>query len=691
MGQQEAGAARLAIDVGGTFVDFVAVDERTGAVTFEKQPSTPATLVEEILTGIERLPVTLDQLESVFHGTTTAINAVVQQRGVRVGLLTTQGFRDVLQIARGSRPNIYDPLYRPPAPLVPRYLRREVPERLAADGRVVVALDLEEVDRQSDLLVAAGVEAIAVCFLHAYVDPRHERAAVEQIRERHPGVRVQASVDATNEWHEYERTSTAVLNAYVQPLMDRYLSELAGALQERGLRRPVAVMQSNGGVMSSERAALQPVRTLESGPAGGVIGARALAMELGLPNVICADVGGTTYDVALIEGGEIMERTELEVDGRPVVGSAIDIISIGAGGGSIASIDALGGVRVGPRSAGAQPGPACFGLGGEEPTVTDCQVVLGRIDPDRFLGGRMKLDVEAARRAIRARIAEPTGVDVVAAAAGVLALAETNMTYAIRAVTVERGLDPRDFALVSYGGGGGMFAATVAGELGIRVVVIPAAAANFSAWGILTSDYREDVARTKSRRLEPESAPAIVSDARELRAEAVRELSAYGFEPDAVEVLHRADVRYAGQDHTITVAIEPAWLEDDARLLTGLRERFVAAHYQLYGHGAPDAALELVTSRCRANGKVRQVRLSAERAPTGAPGVPVEHRRVCFKAQDGFVLTPVYERHELPVGSEIDGPAVIEEWNTTILVPPGWRAANDATGNLTLRLKEATA
>ncbi|ADB50634.1 hydantoinase/oxoprolinase family protein [Conexibacter woesei] len=690
MREMGSGAARVAIDVGGTFVDFVAVDE-AGNVTVDKQPATPARLVEEIVTGLERLPIRLDGLGGLFHGTTVAINAVVQRRGARVGLLTTSGFRDVLEIGRGSRPNIYDPLYRPPAPLVPRHLRREVPERLAHDGSVVVPLDLDAVDREADALVAAGAESIAVCFLNSYVDATHERRAVERIRERHPQIRVQASVEATNEWHEFERTSTAVLNAYVQPLMDRYISSLAETLRQRGLRRPLAVMQSNGGVMSGERAALQPIRTLESGPAGGVIGARALARELGLPNVICADVGGTTYDVALIEDGEIIERTEVEVEGRPVVGSAIDIVSIGAGGGSIASLDALGGVTVGPRSAGADPGPACFGLGGTEPTVTDCQVVLGRIDPRRFLGARMQLDLEAARTAISAHVAEPTGVGVETAASGVLALAETNMTYAIRAVTVERGLDPRDFAMVSYGGGGGMFAAAIAQELEVPVVVVPRAAANFSAWGILTSDYREDVARTKTRLLDEQAAAAFAADARELRAEATRTLAGYGFEATAVDVTLRADARYAGQDHTITVAVEPGWLDRPRELVAGVRERFVAAHKQLYGHGADDAPLELVTCRCRANGLVTPVRSVSAAPGDGADAVPAEHRDVCFGAGDGFVSTPVYERDQLSGGAEISGPAVVEEWTTTTLIPPGWTAAADRLGNLVLRHQEAAA
>jgi N-methylhydantoinase A len=669
------------VDVGGTFIDFALLDEQTGDLTIEKQPATPARLVEEFLAGIGRLPVSLAEVERVFHGTTVAINAVLQERGARVGLVTTAGFRDVLEIGRGSRPEIYNVLYLPPKPLVPRYLRREVPERMRADGSVHVPLDLEALDREIDYLVERDVEAVAICFLHAYANPEHERQAAARLRERHSELGVTASHEVATEWREFERTSTTVLNAFIQPLMGRYLHDLSGNLAQSGYSRPLALMQSNGGVISAERAAQRPIRTLESGPAGGVIGAQALASKLGYPNVVCADVGGTSFDVALIEDGRILETTETEIGRRPVVGPIIDIVSIGAGGGSIAWIDELGGVQVGPQSAGAYPGPACFGYGGTEPTVTDCHLLLGRLDPENFLGARMKLDAVAAEHALRTRLADAADLGVEAAADGVLSIAETNMVFAIRAVTVERGLDPRDFVIFSYGGGGGLFAAAVAEELEVPSVVIPPAPANFSAWGILTSDYREDTAATRVEPLNAAGAERVALRLRELADTAAGELRRYGFDDGDIELLHRADVRYAGQDHTITVPVESPWLDDVEAFLEGVRERFVAAHTQLYGHGTLEPPLELVTSRARAVGRVATPPVAeVAGSPRPGPGAPRSQRDVYFRGP-GRVETPVYDRESV---TTVEGPAIVEEWTTTILVPPGWSARSDRLGNLIL-------
>lgn len=669
---------RLAVDVGGTFIDFALLDEESGDFVIEKQPSDPTRLVPELLAGVDRLPVGVDAIERIFHGTTVGINAVLQGRGATVGLLTTAGFRDVLELGRGSRPEIYNVLYRPPEPLVPRFLRREVGERLAPDGSVLMPLDLDELDRELDWLVAHDAEAVAICFLHAYANPEHERQAAARARARHPDLAVTASHEVAPEWREFERSSTTVLNGYIQPLMRRYLGELGDGLERSGYRRPLALMQSNGGVISAERAAERPIRTLESGPAGGVIGAHALARELGYANVVCADVGGTSFDVALIEGGRILEATETEVGRRPVVGSVIDIVSIGAGGGSIAWIDALGAVQVGPQSAGAYPGPACFGHGGSEPTVTDCHLLLGRLDPETFLGARLRLDEEAAAETLTRRIAGPTGLGLEAAADGVLAIAETNMVFAMRSVTVERGLDPREFVLFSYGGGGGLFAAAVAEELELPTIVVPRAPANFSAWGILTSDYREDAASTRVTAFEPASVAETAQQLREVAESAGQQLGRYGFAGESVEVLHRVDVRYAGQDHTLTVPVEPEWLDDGPALLSGVRERFVAAHTQLYGHGTLERPLEVVTCRARTVGRVARPPLS-QLEPAGDGGA-TGTRSVYFRGR-GRLETPVYDRAAV---RSLEGPAIVEEWTTTIVVPPSWSARSDRLGNLVL-------
>lgn len=676
-----SGSTRVAVDVGGTFIDFALLEEATGRLTIEKQPATSDRLAEELLAGLSRLPVLPAAVDRLFHGTTVAINAVLQGWGARVGLITTRGFRDVLAIGRGSRPEIYNLFYTPPEPLVPRYLRCEVPERTAADGSELEPLDLAALDREVDFLVAEGVEAVAVSFLHSYASPTHERQAVERIRTRHPALAVTASSEAATEWREFERTSTTVLNAYIQPLFARYLDDIRNGLKQAGYARPLALMQSNGGVIGAPRAARLPIRTLQSGPAGGVIGAQLLAETLGYPNVICADVGGTSFDVALIEGGEILERTDTAVAGHPVVGPIIDIVSIGAGGGSVAWIDHRGAVKVGPRSAGARPGPACFGLGGEEPTVADCHLVLGRLDPETFLGSRMKLDRKAAERAIEERIAERIGASLEEAADGILRVAETSMTYAIRTVTIERGLDPREFVLFSYGGGGGLFAVGVAEELEVPTVVVPRAPANFSAWGILASDYREDAALTRVRALDEETVPQIAADLRTLAESATAALSEYGFDEASLDLLYRADVRYRGQEHTITVPLEAEWTGNGS-LLAGLRERFVSLHRQLYGHGEDGAPLEVVTVRCRAVGRAGRPELGEWTVEGEAS--PRAVRPVYFRGRGGYVETPVFERERIGRRQRIEGPAIVEEWASTVVVLPGWSAAVDRLGNLIL-------
>lgn len=670
---------RAAVDVGGTFIDLVMVDGRTGEVTIEKQSSTPDRLADEIVAGMGRLPVPIAGIGRLFHGSTVVVNAILQERGAKVGLITTAGFRDVLELGRGNRPDIYHWLVTPPDPLVPRHLRREVGERIGPDGTEIAPLDLAEVDREVDELVAFGVEAVAVCFLHAYADPSHEVAAARRIRGRHPDLSVSVSAEVAPEWREFERTSTAVLNAFVQPLFSRYLESLRERLRDHGYDRPLAVMQSNGGVIEAARASALPVRTLQSGPAGGVIGARALAAELHLLNVICTDVGGTSYEVALIQDGEIVERPESEIGRRPVLAPFIDIASIGAGGGSIAFLDDTGSLRVGPRSAGARPGPACFGFGGVEPTVTDCQLLLGRLDPDRFLGSRMRLDPEASRRAVAERIATPLGLNLEEAAAGVLTILESNMSNAIHAMTVERGVDPRDFVLLAYGGAGGFFAAATAEELDIPTVVVPRAPAVFSAWGLLCSDYREDASLTHVRTLETSNVQQIVDDLRTLRRRVLSELASHGFPEAEVEIGHRLDLRFEGQEHTIGVPIDAGWLADAEGFVAGSRERFTRMHRRLYGHGDPDGPVEVVTARCRGTGAIERPRWPAWDAREH--GEPRTIRAVHFRTL-GTVDTPILDRESLAAGQTVRGPAIVEEWTTTIVVPPGWCAAVDDLGAL---------
>jgi len=676
------GRYRVAVDVGGTFIDFVLLDEQTGAIRIEKAPSTPSELARQFIKGISRLDVPIDSIHQIFHGMTVGVNALVQHSGARVGLITTKGFRDVLQIGRGGRDPVYDFVHRSPGPLVERYLRREVSERVDSRGEILQPIDLAELEREARSLLALGAEAIAVCFLHAYAQPAHEIAAKKWILECFPDLPVSVSHEIAAEWREFERTSTTVLNAFIQPTVRRYLRLIQEELNKAGHRRPLAIMQSNGGVMDMRTAGDKPIRTLMSGPAGGVIGAKFLCDQLGYGNVICTDVGGTTYDVAIIEDGTILERSQTEVAGRPILGAVIDVTSIGAGGGSIAWLDHRNGLQVGPRSAGASPGPVCFGAGGTEPTVTDAHLVLGRLDPDYFLGGRLKLDRQAAARAIADRIAGPLRLDITTAALGIVAIAETNMANAIRTKTVERGLDPREFVFLAYGGGGGLFACAVASELGVPRVIIPNAPANFSAWGLLSTDYLEDQVRTKVMPFAAEYLSDALAALRDLEDRARLAVEAYGFEAEAIGAARRLDMRFKSQEYTLTIELDPAW-SDAEQILSGARRAFVAAHRRLYGHGDPDGELELVSIRCRAVGKVRTPRILRLREENDA-GAAISSRPVCFTESGDYVATPVVRREALTTSKVVNGPAIIDEWTMTTVIPPGWRVKSDDYGNMVL-------
>jgi N-methylhydantoinase A len=672
---------RVAVDVGGTFMDFVLMDEKTGEIRIEKVPSISSDLPGQFMKGLDAFGVSIDAIGRIFHGMTVGVNALIQERGAKVGLITTRGFRDVLEMGRGGRKPVYDFVQRNPKPIVERYLRREVTERTSFQGEILQPIDLNEVDHEIDYLLSKGVEAIAITFLHAYAHPSHEIAARDRILARYPHLPVSVSHDISAEWREYERTSTTVLNAFIQPTVKGYLDNLQHKLTEAGYDRPLAIMQSSGGVADAATAGIKPIRTLMSGPAGGVIGAKFLCSLLGYKNVICTDVGGTSYDVAIIENGKILERSNTEIAKRPVLGSLIDVISIGAGGGSIAWLDHRSALQVGPQSAGASPGPVCFGKGGTEPTTTDAHLVLGRLDPEYFLGGRMKLDLAGARKAIEEKIAKPLGISVEEAAHGIVIIAETNMANAIRTKTVERGLDPREFVTLAYGGGGGLFACSVADELEVPRVIIPVAPANFSAWGILTSDYVEDEVRTKVLSFNSRNVGETLPILNELSERAIKAVAGYGFKREDIILYRRLDLRFENQEYTITVDLEPEW-QDAKSILDGAREKFVASHLRLYGHGDPAANLEQVSIRCRAIGRVRAP--DVVKIPLPGKTAPPKSRMVNFQNAGGAVATAVIERETLAAGQKLQGPAIIDEWTMTTVVPPGWSCLCDDYGNLIL-------
>ncbi len=495
-------ALRIGIDIGGTFTDLVALDEATGSVVDTKALSTPQDLLQGILRCVDQAGARLDDCRLAIHGTTIGINALLEHKGARTGLVTTEGFRDVLEIGRGNFLRMYDVLYRRPTPLVPRGRRLEVGERVTARGEILAPLDEAAVRAAARQLAADGVESVAVCFLFSFRNPEHERRAAEILAEMLPGVSISVSHRITQEWREYERTSTTVVNAYVRPIMDRYLGAFERGLAGRGFRGQLLITQSNGGAFSVQAAASKPVHTIESGPAAGAIGCASLAQALGADRLISFDMGGTTAKCAIVAGGLVQTTDEYHVDGHPLRIPVIDITEVSAGGGTIAWIDAGGALALGPQSAGADPGPVCYGRGGAEPTVTDANLVLGRIAAGRFLGGTMPLDQPAAARAIEERLGLPLGLARDSAAAGVVRLADVKMALAVRSITTERGLDPRDYTLVAYGGGGPLHAVAIARELGIPRVIIPPAPSTFSAWGMLATDLRHDLVRTVLEPLE---------------------------------------------------------------------------------------------------------------------------------------------------------------------------------------------
>lgn len=664
---------RIGIDVGGTFTDLVAVDAR-GRVTCAKTPSTPADPARGVLDGLERLarelgldrPTLLSRTERIVHGTTVATNALLERRGARVGLLTTEGHRDVLEMREGLKDDRYNLRVPPPEPLVPRARRLGVRERLRADGRVVVPLDRRSVERAVAALARAGVEAVAVCYLHAYRDPRHERQTRAILRRRLPGVYVSLSSEVLPQIKEFERVSTTVINAYVGPALAGYLRRLARRLAAAGYRGPVLVMQSHGGVAPLAEAARLAAGAVLSGPAGGVAASCALAGLAASTNLIPFDMGGTSTDISLVAGGQAAVSAERTVAAHRLALPSLDIVSIGAGGGSIAWVDAGGILQVGPDSAGADPGPACYGRGTTRATVTDANLVLGYLDPARFLGGELRLDAAAAARALDALAAE-LGLDRVRAAWGVHTVVNTRMAEGVRLVTVRRGVDPRAFTLLAFGGAAGLHATAVARRLEMARVLVPRAAPVLSAWGMLATDLRYELVQSHVGDLRAVGALTLRRLFARLEREAVRRLGR-GF-AGPVRVHRGLDMRYGEQVFEITVPLDDVDLRADDAVKTVL-ERFQRRHEELYTYSLRDQEVVLVNVRVTAVGQLAAL---PEEPPLAArpPAAPRTHRIVYL---EGWREVPVYDFPALAPAQELEGPAVVEAPTTTVLLRPGDRA-----------------
>ncbi|HZR93972.1 MAG TPA: hydantoinase/oxoprolinase family protein [Gaiellaceae bacterium] len=675
---------RVATDIGGTFTDLVSLDEQTGAVAVGKALTTPRDLPGGVADAVEQAAVPLEQVSELVHGTTVVINAITERRGARTALVTTAGFRDVLEIARGNRPDMYNLVPRKPPPFVPRRRRFEVRGRVDHRGAVLVPLALEDVGPIAEACARERVEAIAVCLLHSYAHPEHERAVRDALAERLPGVPVTISSDITREWREYERSSTAVLNAYVQPTVEPYLDAVGERLARAGLRAPVRIMQSSGGTTSLAAARLTPIRLVESGPAAGIVGAARLGERIGEPNVLYLDIGGTTAKASLVENGTPKTTTEYKLEwrpdfaGYPLLVPVVDVVEIGAGGGSIAWVDDGGSIRVGPASAGADPGPACYGRGGAAPTVTDAKLAAGVLDPAFFLGGRLPLRPELAEQALR-RLGEPLGIAPDALANGIIRLVDASMISALKLVSVRRGYDPRDFALVAAGGGGPMHAAALGAELQVRRVIVPPYSGVFSAWGMLAAEPRVDRTLTRTVTLTTPGEDELTAILEGLEREASAALAAEGARPPFA-CRRAADMRYRGQEHAVRVPIAAGTVSAER-----VERDFHALHRRAYTFDLPGDPVEIVTFHVSALGEVPPLPAPPPAAPPGSRPVPLGRRRIDFDT-DGVHEAPAYLRADLPAGFEAAGPLVVEEETTTTLVHPGQTLEVDRFGNLVIRL-----
>jgi N-methylhydantoinase A len=679
------GTLRTAIDIGGTFTDLASYDVATRSVRFEKALSTPDSLDRGVLECFDKGSVDPAAMEQFIHGSTVAINAIIQKTGARTALVTTDGFTDVYEIGRANRPDTYNLFFEKPAPLIPATLRFGIAERVGPDGKVITALTAAAIASVVKKIKAADVQAVAVCLLHSYANTKHEAAIGLAIRAALPGGFVTLSHEILREYREYERTSTTVLNAYVGHQVSGYLRDLERPLRDRAFTGRFLIMQSNGGVMTAKRASQVPVAMMESGPAGGIIGAAELGKLIGDPDVIAFDMGGTTAKTCLVEQGLPKMTDQYYIggyrDGYPMRIPAVDIIEVGAGGGSIAWIDAGGALKVGPQSAGSAPGPVCYARGGVEPTVTDANLVTGRLNPTRFLGGEFDLDMAGAKAAIAKRIGTPLGMDVLDTACGIIRITDARMSFAVRAITLQRGYDPRRFAMVAFGGAGPLHAMAIARELHIPRVIIPPQPGHFSALGMLLTDLRQDFVQTRVTDLAGLNAADLNERFTVLEKEGRASIAREGYAPEAVTLLRSMDMRYLGQEYTVRVSV-PDKLSD-RQVLTTLREHFDVAYDLRYGHSSPDQPAQIVNFRVTAIGRVEKPDLASLQDKRIPAASTARERRVYFEGK-GHLLCPVAQRAALTEGATIEGPAIIEEYASTTVLHPGDRAIVNRFGCLVI-------
>ena len=683
----KSGRFEIGVDIGGTFTDIVC-RERGGALHVLKVPTTrddpSQAVIKSIADLAERWGVAADRITRFAHGTTVATNAVLERKGARIGVLTTAGFRDVLEIGRQLRTDVYRVILDPQAPvfLAPRRYRREIPERLDASGTVLTTLDETAVAKAADELVQEGVEAIAISFLFSFRNPAHERRAAELIRKRHPALALSLSHEVDPAFREYERTVITAFDAYLKPRVDTYLKRLGERLAKVGIDAPLQVMQSRGGLAIAEVARQRPVRLFLSGPAAGVIGGQIVGASAATDDLITIDVGGTSADIALISRRKPMLRSEGVIGGYAVRVAMVDVTTLGAGGGSIAHLDASGGLRVGPHSAGSEPGPACYGRGGENATVTDASVVLGYLDPDFFAGGRLRLEPAKATEAIDARVAKQLGMTTAEAALGIHRVLNAQMAEGIRLVSVRQGIDPRTYALVPLGGAGGIHATALARELGIRRIIVPRLPGVLSAAGLLAAPIEHEVTAEFATSIDALDLAALRGKLAEIDRRAAALMAAENADADQLTIGYFADVCYIGQSYNLEIPLHP----DDADPASRLYRDFLEAHDRIYGHSVEiPAKIVGVRAVHRAGGSevLDEMRFAASDGPQ-----EIGRRAIMVEGEPGFVNAIVYDRNALPEGFSFAGPAIVQQSDTTTLVEPGWSCMVDGAGNLIVTRRE---
>ncbi|WP_127489361.1 hydantoinase/oxoprolinase family protein [Paenibacillus ehimensis] len=678
----------VGVDVGGTFTDVTLVDTRSGEILNHKVPSTPDDPSRAIMNGVEQIlelnGVSVSEVRYLAHGTTVATNSLIERKGALTGLLVTEGFRDLLEIGRQTRPGLYDFFKEKPEQVIPGHLRLEVDERLYADGSVRKPLDPDRLREAIERLKQEGVQAIAVCFLFSYLNPEHEKQAVEEIRRQFPEAYVSASHQVVPEFREYARLSTTALNAYLGPVMQRYMENFQQSVRKAGIPVDPYITQSNGGIISIQESVSNPVRTAVSGPAAGVVAASHLAELTGYKNMITFDMGGTSADFSLIENGEPKISMEREVEGFPARIPMLDIHACGAGGGSIAWLDAGGALKVGPESAGSMPGPAAYGRGGTRPTVTDANAILGRLNPDGILGGRMTLDVEASKRAVQEHLCVRTGLSLLEATMGILTVVNANMTRAIRLISVEKGYDPREFTLVSFGGGGGLHCGALARELGIPRILVPPSPGTFCSLGLLVTDVRSDYVRSMLLESTGGSMETIRGLFSAMMQEGAAMLEKEGIPEPKRRYVLGLDLRFKGQNYELTLPVEWSELTDDG--VQGILTRFHEQHEKHYGYSNRSGVIEFVNYRVTALGELPKAALRRTEESGSRSVQPTSRREVYFAETDrpGYYDTPIYQRSELVPGDRLAGPAIIEQMDSTILILPGQTAGVDPYRNLVI-------